>query len=338
MRKNSNIVISHMSYYHPESKIGNDYFIEHFKKQNKDITGLLKSTGREHRYHSDYENENTLDMSVKAANKMIEDNKINPLEIDMIVFMSSTPEYLVPANAIVVSEQIGAKNAHMAFDMIVSCTTMVRALELVSRYMYSSPDVKKALILGAEQIPKISKLSDEIVYPLFGDASFAFVLDKIESEDKSGFIDGVNKTNSSRRESMVYPECGFSNVKKEHIPEDKKKLLWEVKDPEESARDFSCCKDMVDILLERNNLTKQDISHYCMSQFSKDNLYKACELLEEDKAKFSYIGDKYGYTGFTSPFLTLFHAVESGEIKRGDYVILWTIGAGVSSSAVLIKY
>ena len=67
----NNIVIKGVSYYHPENCVDNEYFIEHFKKQGKNIEGLLKATGRKSRYISKDEAENMLTMGYRAASDVL---------------------------------------------------------------------------------------------------------------------------------------------------------------------------------------------------------------------------------------------------------------------------
>lgn len=101
---------------------------------------------------------------------------------------------------------------------------------------------------------------------------------------------------------------------------------------------FASSITSINNILEKNNLNKEDIKLYCLSQFAKKNINIIQQALGKPKSKFPFVGDKYGYTGVTSPFLALANGIETGKIKRGDYVILWTVGAGVVASTILLKY
>lgn len=65
---------------------------------------------------------------------------------------------------------------------------------------------------------------------------------------------------------------------------------------------------------------------------------KICEEMEEDIDKFKFVGDEFGYTGTTSPMLAFAKSVEAEELKIGDYVVFWTVGAGTTCPTVLYKY
>ena len=101
---------------------------------------------------------------------------------------------------------------------------------------------------------------------------------------------------------------------------------------------FHSSKISIEEILFRNNLQKDDIKKYYFSQFGWKNLQKICEEMEEDINKFKFVGDEFGYTGTTSPMLAFAKSVEANELKMGDYVIFWTVGAGTTCPTVLYKY
>ncbi len=101
---------------------------------------------------------------------------------------------------------------------------------------------------------------------------------------------------------------------------------------------FASSVDSINEILDRNNLTKDDVKLYCLSQFAKKNIDMIRETLEEPEHKFPFVGDRFGYTGVTSPFLALADSISDDTLKPGDHVILWTVGAGVVASCILLRY
>ncbi|WP_277950066.1 3-oxoacyl-[acyl-carrier-protein] synthase III C-terminal domain-containing protein, partial [Bacillus thuringiensis] len=91
-------------------------------------------------------------------------------------------------------------------------------------------------------------------------------------------------------------------------------------------------------LLTKHGLEKEDIGSYCFSQFSLKNIEVIQEKLGEDKQKFVYVGDEFGYTGTSSPFIALYKGIQSGKIKRGDHVVFWSVGTGWQIITMLFKY
>jgi len=91
-------------------------------------------------------------------------------------------------------------------------------------------------------------------------------------------------------------------------------------------------------LLERNGIDQKEIKKYFVSQFAKSSLDFIREQLGETEDKFPFVGNKFGYTGATRPFLTLAKSFERDQVKRGDYVIFWSVRAGYTCSSLLMRY
>ena len=94
---------------------------------------------------------------------------------------------------------------------------------------------------------------------------------------------------------------------------------------------------MFDTLFNRHNIRPSEVK-YCFSQFALSNIKKIMEHYNLIDEQVVYIGDKFGYTGTSSPFIALHEGVKSGQINRNDYVIFWTIGTGFELIATLFKY
>lgn len=91
-------------------------------------------------------------------------------------------------------------------------------------------------------------------------------------------------------------------------------------------------------LMEENNLSIDDIKMFCLSQYALANVQSIRELLGIDESKSIFIGDQYGYTGTSSPYIALYEALKRGLVKRGDYIMIWTIGGGSENIAMLMRY
>lgn len=330
----SNVDIIGLEIYHPNNKVENDFFINHFSKLGIDAEPLMKHLGRKERYLA-ADGENSLTMAYKAATKAIEKSNISPEDIDMIIFVSETPEYFVPTNALKLNNMLGSKCAHLVFDMNDNCIGMLTAMDLASRYMFSNKKIKYALIVGSLYITGMVRTDCVVSYPNIADGSAAIVLENIpDCKIKSGYIDSNYYTNSMNHNFMESPKCGFSKLNNKDVEENNKKLLWIPHDVSFFSDDW---KQLICDLLERNGMEPNDINHYLFSQFSLPDGLITLEKLGVPVEKTTTVGEKYGYTGCASPFFALYDSINDGKVKQGDYIVLFSVGAGYSMSAVLLK-
>lgn len=331
----NNCMIVGVSYYHPDNKVGNDFFIEHFKKKGTDIRGLLEVTGRKNRYISEDFEENMLIMGHKATIKVLEKTHIKASQLNMIVFSSGSPEYIVPTNAMKIHSMINGGQKCCVYDHNANCAGMVVAFEQIARTMRDNPNVKYALLVGSDLLIRYSDYSEALTYSNFGDLGCAMIIENVFNTDR-GFVDSDYYTNSMNHDKMLMPAKGMtSSIHNKNTTLKDKLVNW---DNFDLGGAFYSAKVSIEELLFKNNLTKKDIKKYCFSQFALRNLKEVSNEMEEDIEKFMFVGDEYGYTGTTSPFLAYAKVLEKEELTMGDYVIFWTVGSGTICVCVLYKY
>lgn len=328
-----NCKIREIEIHHPENLVTNEEYIEHFSKQGKSIENLLNAFGRKERYVIDSEDENTVTLGIEAAKKVLKKANLTGEDIDVIIFSSQFPEYTCPSQATIIHGAINGKLNAMVMDLNVNCVGMVVALDTASRHLATNPKFKRALIVGADHMSIHCREVDELTYPLFGDAGCAVIIEKCEEEEESGVLDIIYKTDGSEWGQVKYPCCGSSKTYKSH--ENDAKLDWIPFDGE-----FINEHGMESIrkLLKRNKLKVNDISMYCLSQYATGITRGIANGLGVPDEKALYVGDRYGYTGTSSPFLALHEAIKNGKVKKGDYLVLWSVGIFWTTAAILIKY
>ena len=310
----------------PKAKVSNDYYIEHFKKQDKDIENLLETFGRNERYVGDSHTENTVSLGISAAKKVLKKANLRGADIDMILFASQFPQNTCPIQALQVHKAIEGKSTAMVQDVNSNCLGMIAALDEAVRYLKQKDRFKTALIVGADCMTYGCDINNEYTYPMFGDLGCALILEKTDEE---GIVGSTYMVNSDEADTYVlYPKEGFyNNIKPE--------LRWI---PFDASFVPSCAKEMFQDILDAHNMDFSDINHYCGSQYAKSMLEGIIEELDEPEDKFIYIGDRYGYTGTSSPFVALYEGIKQGKIKRGEYVAFWSIGVYWTSCAIILKY
>lgn len=326
------IKIQEISIYHPKKKIENQYYIN---KYGQDIEKLLNHLGRKSRYLIDNNTENSLTMSIEAAKSCLKKANVKASELDIIVFVSDSMEYLIPTNALLIREAIGACNCDLTYDLNDNCIGMMVAIDNVATYMKAKSKYKKALIVGASYGSMLAKSDCQLVNSTAGDGASAVLLTS-DTED-SGILSSVYHTDSINYKYMVFPECGMSHIYDENLTVDEKKYAW-------VNHDVSFFSDewvkLINKLLKDENESVKNVKHFLFSQFShkdiKDTLMELGVELSNDS--YTFVADEYGYTGCTSPFFAFNKAIEDKKINKGDLVIFCSVGSGYTMGAFLYKF
>jgi 3-oxoacyl-[acyl-carrier-protein] synthase-3 len=327
----TNIKIKAIDVYHAQKTVLNEFYYDHFEKQGQNIVHFLEIMGRENRFVIDNEEENSITMAVEVSKQVLKKTGLTGNDIDMLVFSTQVPEQTVPTNAIFLHYAIQGKKDMVIYDMNANCAGMTIAVEQASRYMLSNPHVKTALVVGSDYLSLLANPDDAMTYANFGDASSAIILEK--TDEQSGFIDAMFEVDSDNRYNILFPEKGLSNTVRGKEKGDSMHWL-----PFDGAMSLPYVYIMFEKILKRNNMTIQDIDHFCLSQFAHINIKKIQERFDIPDEKIIYVGDRYGYTGTSSPFVALYEGIEAGKINRGDNLLFWTIGGGHEFVTMLFKY
>lgn len=325
-----NVSIKEIAIYHPQHQVDNQFYIDHFSKQGKDITNFLAAMGRERRYVNDDVNETPLTMAIKATELVLQKVNLTLNDIDLLAFTSQTPETTIPSNAVRLFDYFKGKPNTIIYDFNANCAGMTIALEQISHYMNSNQTIERALIIGSDHLTLVSNPDDPLSYACFGDGAAAIIVERTTEEN--GFIDAMYHVNTIFAENMMFPAQGLTTGIRE--TGDLTKMLTV---PFDGSIVLDATYEMFDTLFERYNIQPSEIK-YCLSQFALNNIVKIKEHYQLTDAQVPYIGDEFGYTGTSSPFIALHEGIKSGKIKRGDTIMFWTIGTGFELIATLYKY
>ncbi|WP_249902230.1 ketoacyl-ACP synthase III [Paenibacillus sp. PK3_47] len=320
--------------YHPATKVSNEELAVQAGEAAGKLIGIWEYFGRKDRYYAESYEESTLFMGIEAAKALLKKTGLAGEDLDMIVFSSGTHDFSAPTDAAFVHQALKGKENCIVYDSNANCVGMVVAADQAARSMITNRKVKYALIVGSEQIARFYKEGDLASKGLCGDAACAVLLERVEDTD-AGLIDSAYYTNTQRAEDMQFPAGGMTQIYGEHMTLEEKKIYLH---PEYNVNvAFPTAVTNIEMLLQEHGLQKSDITHYILSQLNLSVIKDIAGNLQEDITKFPYIGDIYGYTGTSSPFITLHHAIKDGTLVPGDLFVLWSVGAGITSCATLWK-
>lgn len=156
-------------------------------------------------YERRFADENTCssDLCFAAAEKLIADNRIDRSEIDLLVFISQTPDYRMPATSIILQNRLGLPNSTIAFDINLGCSAFMYGMSVVYSMMQQG-GLRKALILDGETRSKVYSPKDRRTAFLFGDGGVAALIERDERFGTSYF--SLNSDGS--REGLIKIDAG----------------------------------------------------------------------------------------------------------------------------------
>ncbi|WFR56300.1 3-oxoacyl-[acyl-carrier-protein] synthase III C-terminal domain-containing protein [Anaerocolumna sp. AGMB13025] len=331
-----NVHIAGVGSYHPQNQIDNQYYIDHFKAYNasEHASALLHKLGREIRTLAS-EEETSLTMAVNAAKAALHNSGIRTEELDMIISVSDTPEYLSPCCALLIKNQIKAVNAHAVFDMNANCIGMLTAMDTAARYLKTDVKFNKVLIVGSLLISPQARKDDMVAYACTGDGAAAIILEKKEEATERGLLGSRMFTDDTYYWSITMPACGMSKISSETVSTDERKMLWKPFDFDFLSGKWS---ELITNLLADFRYTPKQVTQYFMSQFSKTDLELTMRQLNTDMSRAFYIGDKYGYTGCTSPIMALEDKLKTAHFNQDELVIFCSVASGYSMTALLYQW
>ena len=324
-----------METYFGKNTVSGEEYIEHFRKMGIDSTTLTKKVfGRENISVADAEEESSLTMAKEAVNGVLKKTGLTGQDIDMIIYSSILGEYLAPPVSTIIHKEIGGKQDAFCYDMNVNCIGMTVALEHAIKYMSTSAHVQRVLLVGSEHLTATVNSNDPTTYGVFGDGACALILE--QTEEECGLINSKYSVFNYLVDNIVYPPCGMKEVMKHGTPISAEDMYMNIK-PFTGDWGERSIEDIKKVL-DEEGISAEDIAMFCVTQLSTANIEMIKAAFDLPAEKIPQISLQRGYTGTTSPFMVLNDQVNKGNVKRGDYVLFWTIGSGLQSITALIKY
>lgn len=170
----------------------------------QDRIQLIKTTGVEERRVAD-QNTTASDLCEKAAAALIEKLSWNKEDVQLMIFLSQSPDYFLPATSVILQHKLQLSSNCICFDINLGCSGYVYALSIVASYI-SSGNISKALVLCGDKSTLSVSRNDKSTYPLFGDAGSATAL--MLDRDNSQSIKFNLKSDGEGYKSIIIPEGG----------------------------------------------------------------------------------------------------------------------------------
>lgn len=273
------------------------------------------------------ETEFTSEMGAKAAQSALEDAGCKAEDIDLILSASVSGETSSPSTACMIQNLLGA--TCMALELNAACSAFLYLLETAAAYFALHKEYNKILVVGCERMSGILDWNDRGTCVIFGDGAGAAVLERGE-----GYLDSVCTVKGGDDVIKIPHGVGCSPF----FDREQDSPYVHMQGQETFKYAVSSIAQDITTLLERNNLTIDDIAWIVPHQANLRIIDFSSKRLGIDPAKMFVNIEKYGNTSSASVPIALHELKESGQLHRGDKIILCAFGGGLSNMACLIEY
>ena len=271
------------------------------------------------------------DMAAEAVKSLLKKKNIDPLEIELVVLASVTPDHLFPSTANILCDKVGMKNA-WGFDLLAACSGFLFALTTASQFIENGR-YKKVLVVGVDKMSSIVDYTDRTTCIIFGDGAGVVLLEP--NEEGLGIQDHILRTDGSGREFLI--QQGGGSVNPATIDSVEKKMHF-VKQEGLQVFKFAVTK-MADVsaeIMEKNNLSSEDVAWLVPHQANLRIIDATANRMGVSNDKVMINIQKYGNT--TAGTLPLCLWDYEKQLKKGDNIILSAFGGGFTWGSIYLKW
>ena len=276
----------------------------------------------------------TSDLSVEAAKLCLANRGIEARELEVIIVATVTPDMFFPATACLVQDRLGAKGA-WGFDLSAACSGFPYALQVGAKLVESGMH-KKVMVIGADVMSSIIDYTDRATCVIFGDGAGAVLLEPCD-EGEIGLIDYFHEIDGSGAASLNMPGGGSLHPTTAETVE---KKMHYVHQDGQAVYKFAVRKmaEAAELILSRNGVEGKDLGCFIPHQANKRIILSTAERLGMPEESVIINIDRYGNTTAATIPMAMQTAMEENRLKKGDLVLLASVGAGFTVGATLLRW
>ncbi len=325
-----------IEYVLPDQVLSNDQLAFEYKTWTAEK--ILKKTGIESRHVTSKE-ETATDLGFLAANKLIESGVIQRDEIDFLILITQTPDYLLPTSACLIQQRLGLRKSVGAIDINLGCSGFVYGLAM-AKGLVDSKIAHNVLLITAETYSKHINKLDKSTRTIFGDGAAATL---ISNHGKMSIGEFILGTDGTGRDLLIIPSGG---ARIERNNDSSKEIDYDgnVRSQDNLYMDgtgifeFTIREvpECVEQLLKKTNMIKEDIDFYIFHQANKFMLDFLQRTMKIEKDKFYVNMADTGNTVSASIPIALKRAIQDGSLQGKKNVLLCGFGVGLSWGSTIL--
>lgn len=280
----------------------------------------------------------TSDLCIKAANDLLEKLNWNKEEIDVLIFVTQTPDFPVPNTAIIVQDKLGLSKNTICFDVPLGCSGYVYGLSILSQFLQNG-QLKKGLLLVGDTLSKQCSPLDKATYPLFGDAGSATALEY----SVGGKMDFNLWSDGSGFGDIIVPEGGYRNpftqeslvLKEDNDGNKRSGVNTYMNGTNVFSFGIGTVTQELKQFIEHFQVEKEQVEYFYFHQanrFMNDMIRKKLKLTPE---QVPYSLHKYGNTSSATIPVTM--TMQDAAGLKDKEVVMCGFGVGLSIGIVRMK-
>ena len=280
-------------------------------------------------------NQSVADLAAEAVKNALDDGKVAPGDVDLLIIATDTPEYVSPSTASKVQHMLGLKNAG-TFDLNTACAGFVTALDAGAKYIRADQNYKTVVVVGAYAMSKYLNMTDKKTVTLFADGAGAVVL-KESHEAGRGYLASQLITKGEYYAHMgIYAGATRQPITPKVLDEKDHLLKFINKFPRELNPEMWSM--MANTLAQRIGVNPADVSHYLLTQININSIWETLDRLGVAREKATTIMHTYGYTGSACIPMALNEVYKQGKLKQGDVIFFIGSGGGLAFASAAFRY
>lgn len=322
----------------PSGKVSNREY-GNLSDQERDL--MIKTIGIEHRRIAD-PGQSASDLCFVAAEKLIDELNWQKSDIDILVFVTQTPDYITPATSILLQDRLGLPHSCLAFDINLGCSGYIYGISVVNGLLNQFNSGKALLLVGDVSSYCVSE-QDKSAAPIFGDAGSATAIEKTGRQDD-------RMTFNLQSDGSGYDHIMIKDGGMRH-PVTEESLKYKEYDKNVSRNDLHLILNGIDVfnfsirelpgnitrLLDEVSITSDQVDYFIFHQANKlinDTVRKKLQLPEE---KVPSTLQEFGNTSSATIPLTIVHALADIVREQETRMIMSGFGVGLSWGSALVK-
>ncbi len=270
-------------------------------------------------------------MGARAIRNLLDKTGVNPMDIDLVICATITPDMFFPSTGNLIADQAGCKNA-FAYDVSAACSGFLFALTTAAQFIQTG-FCKKAIVVGADKMSSIVDYKDRNTCPIFGDGAAAVLLEP----DKQGYgvVDSILHSDGSG-EVHLYMKAGGSRYP---ANEETVRNNWHTITQDGQAVFKAAVSNMADVsveMMERHRLRAEDIRYLVPHQANLRIIDATARRMGIGREKCMININRYGNTTAATIPLCLYDY--ENALRKGDNLILASFGGGYTWGSVFVKW